>query len=55
MAETTGIRLGDLEPDVTRWIRPMEDLGPGRIATVEDPVGNDVRIVELAARRGAGR
>jgi RNA polymerase sigma-70 factor (ECF subfamily) len=25
MAETTGIRLGGLEPGVTRWIRPMED------------------------------
>jgi hypothetical protein len=55
MAETAGIRLGGLEPGVTRWIRPTEDFGPGRIAAVEDPVGNYVQIVELAARPGAGR
>ncbi|MER6817508.1 VOC family protein [Spirillospora sp. NPDC000708] len=40
---------------VTRWIRPVEDFGPGLIATVEDPVGNYVQVVELAARPGAGR
>lgn len=40
---------------ITRWIRPMEEFGPGLIATVEDPVGNYVQIVELAARPGAGR
>ncbi|GAA2143029.1 VOC family protein [Actinomadura napierensis] len=36
---------------IERWIRPVEDFGPGRIATVEDPVGNYVQIVELAAGR----
>ena len=36
---------------VTRWIRPVEDFGPGRIATVEDPDVNYVQIVELAAGR----
>lgn len=40
---------------VTRWIRPVEHFGPGLIATVEDPVGNYVQIVKLAARPGAGR
>jgi predicted enzyme related to lactoylglutathione lyase len=35
----------------TRWIRPVEQFGPGRIATVEDPVGNYVQIVELDAAR----
>ncbi|WP_067137796.1 VOC family protein [Microtetraspora malaysiensis] len=40
---------------VTRWIRPVEHFGPGLIATVEDPVGNYVQIVELAARPGTGR
>ncbi|MFD0689873.1 VOC family protein [Actinomadura fibrosa] len=40
---------------VARWVRPVEDFGPGRIATVEDPVGNYVQIVELADRAGAGR
>ncbi|MEV5706275.1 VOC family protein [Actinoallomurus sp. NPDC052274] len=40
---------------VTRWIRPVEGFGAGRIATVEDPVGNYVQIVELAARPGAVR
>ncbi|WP_433436015.1 VOC family protein [Nonomuraea sp. CA-141351] len=40
---------------VTQWIRPVEDFGPGLIATVEDPVGNYVQIVELAARPGTGR
>ncbi|MDL4815086.1 VOC family protein [Actinomadura opuntiae] len=34
---------------VERWIRPVEDFGPGRVATVEDPVGNYVQIVQLAA------
>ncbi len=40
---------------VTEWIRPVEDFGPGLIATVKDPVGNYVQIVELAARPGTGR
>ncbi|MFB4283152.1 VOC family protein [Nonomuraea sp. MTCD27] len=40
---------------VTQWIRPVEHFGPGRIATVEDPVGNYVQLVELADRPGAGR
>ncbi|MFC5830988.1 VOC family protein [Nonomuraea insulae] len=34
---------------VTQWIRPVEEFGPGLIATVEDPVGNYVQLVELAA------
>ncbi|MBP2707893.1 VOC family protein [Microbispora sp. RL4-1S] len=40
---------------VTRWIRPVEHFGPGLIATVEDPVGNYVQIIELGARPAAGR
>lgn len=40
---------------VTRWIRPVEEFGPGLIATVEDPVGNYVQIVELATAPAAGR
>lgn len=40
---------------VTQWIRPVEEFGPGRIATVADPAGNYVQIVELTARPGAGR
>lgn len=35
---------------VAEWIRPVEDFGPGLIATVEDPVGNYVQLVELADR-----
>lgn len=38
-----------------RWIRPVEEFGAGRIATVEDPAGNYVQIVELADRSGAVR
>ncbi|MCO5969036.1 VOC family protein [Actinoallomurus soli] len=40
--------------DGTRWIRPVEEFGPGLIATVEDPDGNYAQIVEFA-RTGAGR
>ncbi|GII52616.1 hypothetical protein Pth03_10050 [Planotetraspora thailandica] len=40
---------------ITQWIRPVEDFGPGLIATVEDPVGNYVQIVELAGAAPVGR
>ncbi|MFP3968732.1 VOC family protein [Actinomadura fulvescens] len=33
--------------DGTRWIRPVEEFGGGLIATIEDPAGNYVQIVEL--------
>lgn len=38
----------------TRWIRPVEEFGPGLIATLEDPDGNYAQIVEFA-RTGAER
>ncbi|GAB3976823.1 hypothetical protein GCM10029978_064800 [Actinoallomurus acanthiterrae] len=40
---------------IARWIRPVEPFGAGLIATLEDPVGNYVQIVELAARPGPER
>ncbi|MEU8310657.1 VOC family protein [Actinomadura sp. NPDC048955] len=40
---------------VTEWVRPVEDFGPGLIATVEDPVGNYVQLVELFNRPDAGQ
>jgi predicted enzyme related to lactoylglutathione lyase len=54
--EDIGSVMAHLEElGVRRRIRPMEGFGPGRIATMEDPVGDYVRIVELATRPGAGR
>jgi hypothetical protein len=40
--------------DGTRWIRSVEEFGPGLIATVEDPDGNYAQIVEFA-RTGSER
>jgi predicted enzyme related to lactoylglutathione lyase len=39
------------EVGVTRWVRPVEHFGPGLIATVEDPVGNYVQVVELSGKQ----
>lgn len=43
-ADSVAARLDGLG---ARWIRPLEDGGPGRIATVADPDGNYVQIVQI--------